>query len=102
VDDGCPAADGVYTTYIFGPGAIALGNGNPVGFVATETARDSLAGEDYLINRKTLILHPRGVRWVGTAAGVSPTNAELATGTNWNRVYENKAIRIVAFKHKLA
>lgn len=102
VDDGCPAAAGVYTTYIFGPGAIALGNGNPVGFVPTETARDSLAGEDYLINRKTMILHPRGVAWVGTATGVSPTNTQLATGTNWNRVYENKAIRIVAFKHKLA
>lgn len=102
VDDGCPAAAGVYTTYAFGPGAVALGNGNPVGFVPTETARDALAGEDYLVNRKTMILHPRGVKWSGAAAGVSPTNTELATGANWTRVYENKAIRIVAFKHKLA
>ena len=107
VDDGCPvAANGEdYTTYLFGPGAIALGNGNPVGFVPTEVARDGLAGEDFLINRKTLILHPRGVRWTpqaGVPAGVSPSNAELAAGLNWTRVYESKAIRIVAFVHKLA
>ena len=105
VDDGCPAAAGVYTTYLFGPGAFALGNGNPVGFVPTETARDSLAGEDILVNRKTLIMHPRGVRWtpaVGVPAGVSPSNTELADGGNWTRVYESKAIRMVAFVHKLA
>ena len=106
VDDGCPVdiAQGNYTSYIFGPGAFALGNGNPVGFVPTETARDSLAGEDFLINRKTLILHPRGVRWtpqVGVPVGVSPSNTELANGANWTRVYENKAIRMVAFVHKL-
>lgn len=107
VDDGCPVdiAQGNYTSYIFGPGAFALGNGNPVGFVPTETARDSLAGEDFLINRKTLILHPRGVRWTpqaGVPVGVSPSNDELADGANWTRVYENKAIRMVAFIHKLA
>ncbi|MCR4398939.1 MAG: major capsid protein [Firmicutes bacterium] len=101
VDDGCPVATDVYTTYIFGAGAIAYGEGNPVGFVPTETDRDSLAGEDYLINRRTFILHPRGVKWVGTPAGAAPSNAELETGTNWERVYENKAIRIVAFVHKI-
>lgn len=102
VDDSCPVNAGVYTTYIFGPGAIALGNGNPVGFVATETDRDSLAGEDYLINRKTYILHPRGVAFTSSSvAGSSPTNTELANGANWNRVYENKQIRIVQFRHKI-
>jgi hypothetical protein len=101
VDDGCPVATGVYTTYIFGAGAIAYGEGNPAGFVPTETDRDSLAGEDYLINRRTFILHPRGVKWVGTPSGAAPTNAELETGTNWVRVYDNKAIRMVAFIHKI-
>lgn len=101
VDDGVPVSSGVYTTYIFGAGAIAYGEGNPVGFVATETARDALAGDDYLINRRTFILHPRGVAWVGTISGAAPTNAELETGSNWSRVYEPKAIRVVAFKHKI-
>lgn len=105
VDDGCPydSGTGTYTTYLFGPGAIAYGEGNPVGFVPTETDRDTLAGEDYLINRRTFILHPRGVRFTSAqVAGVSPTNDELATAANWNRVYEPKAIRIVKFVHKLA
>lgn len=105
VDDGVPfdSETGAYTTYLFGPGAVAYGEGNPVGFVPTETDRDSLAGEDYLINRRTFILHPRGVRFTSASvAGVSPSNTELADGNNWTRVYEPKAIRIVKFVHKLA
>jgi hypothetical protein len=105
VDDGVPydPDTGTYTTYLFGPGAVAYGEGNPVGFVPTETDRDTLAGEDYLINRRTFILHPRGVRFKSAqVAGVSPTNTELANGANWERVYEPKAIRIVKFVHKLA
>ncbi|PXV85098.1 hypothetical protein C8E03_11922 [Lachnotalea glycerini] len=99
IDDSCPIANGVYTTYLFGQGAIGLGNGAAP--VPTETDRDSLAGDDILINRKHYILHPRGVKWIGTAAGSSPTNVELATGTNWSKVYEDKAIRMVKFIHKL-
>ena len=99
VDDSCPITSGAYTTYLFGQGAIGLGNGGAP--VPTETDRDSLAGDDILINRKHYILHPRGVKWIGSAAGSSPTNAELATGTNWSRVYEDKAIRMVKFVHKL-
>ncbi|WP_028988038.1 major capsid protein [Thermicanus aegyptius] len=99
---GTPTGNKIFTTYLFGPGAVAYGEGNPVGFVPTETDRDTLAGEDYLINRRTFILHPRGVRFTsGSVAGVSPTNAELASGTNWSRVYEPKAIRVVKFVHKL-
>ena len=101
VDDGCPVDTGVYTTYIFGQGAIGLGNGNPP--VPTETDRDSLAGDDILINRQHFILHPRGVKFTSASvAGASPTNTELATATNWTRVYENKAIRIVKFVHKIS
>lgn len=104
VDDGCPVdtANGVYTTYIFAEGAIAYGNGNPEGFVPTETDRDSLAGEDYLITRKTFILHPRGVRFTSASvAGSSPSNAELEDPANWERVWEPKNVRIVCFKHKI-
>lgn len=90
-----------YTTYLFAKGVIARGEGTPVSFVNTETDRDSLAGEDYLINRRAFVLHMFGVKWVGQAAGDSPTNAELATGTNWVRVYEDKNIGVVAIKHKI-
>ena len=105
VDDGCPVSGGVYTTYLFGQGAIALGNGNPVGFVATEVDRDKKKGSgvDYLINRRTFILHPRGIAYQKASQTnvETPTREELAKATNWKRVYEDKAIRLVAIKHKI-
>jgi len=100
VDDGCPVNVNVYTTYLFGEGAIAYGNGAAP--VPTETDRDSLKGDDILINRKHFILHPRGVAFQDAAVvGSSPTNLELANAANWSRVYENKNIRIAAFIHTL-
>lgn len=105
VDDGCPVKNGVYTTYLFGNGAIALGNGNPVGFVPTETdrAKRKGSGVDYLINRKTMILHPRGVAWQNAVVAKTegPSRKEVADPKNWKPVYESKQILIVAFKHKL-
>ncbi len=107
VDDGCPVTkDGVYTTYLFGNGAIAYGNGNPVGHVATEVDRDKQTGGgiDYLINRKAFILHPRGIAYTGAVREnvETPLRTELAMAQNWNPVYESKQLRIVAIKHKIA
>lgn len=100
VDDGCPKEGDVYTTYLFGKGAVGRGEGAAP--VPTETDRDSLAGDDILINRRHFILHPRGIKFKNASVtGDSPTNAELATGDNWERVYESKNIRIVQFKHKI-
>ena len=107
VDDGCPvdAKNGVYTTYLFGNGAIAYGNGSPVGHVATEVDRDKQTGGgiDYLINRRAFILHPRGIAYTGAKREhvETPTRAELAMAENWNPVYEPKQLRIVAIKHKI-
>lgn len=107
VDDGCPvdSTGKIFTTYLFGDGAIALGNGNPVGFVPTETdrAKRKGSGVDYLINRRTNILHPRGIAFTNAnvAKTEGPSRTELADAQNWNPVYEAKQIRIVAFKHKL-
>lgn len=99
VDDGCPVSPGdtsgfKYTSYLFGAGAIARGDG--VHPYPVETDRDSLAGDDVLIHRRCFILHPRGFAWQGLACdGASPTNAELMLPENWNRVYAQKACRIV-------
>ncbi|MEP0873608.1 phage major capsid protein [Trichocoleus desertorum AS-A10] len=99
VDDGMPRVAGStsgykYTSYLFGTGSLAFGEGNPN--VPVETDRDSLQGDDYLVNRREFILHPVGVKWKGTASGTSPTNTELAVGTNWERVYSEKNCKIVA------
>jgi len=100
VDDGCPVAAGVYTTYLFGEGAIGLGNGSAP--VPTETDRDSLAGDDILINRQHFVLHPRGIKFNNASvAGSSPTNVEAETAANWTKVYETKNIRIIKFVHKI-
>lgn len=105
VDDGCPVADGVYTTYLFGERAVAFGEGSPVGFVPTETTRDPKKGSgvDYLINRHTFILHPRGIKWTNKTRAHAETvsRKELEEGTNWKRAYEPKAIRVVALVHKI-
>ena len=90
----------VYTTYLFGAGAVALGEATP-DYPALESEREALAGNDILISRRKNLIHPRGIKFVGSPAGVSPTNTEFATGTNWERAYDNKNIRIVQFKHLL-
>jgi hypothetical protein len=100
VNDNVPNDNGVYFTYIFGQGAFGFGQGSAP--VPTELDRDSLAGDDILINRAHFLLHPRGVKWNATSInGSSPTNAEVEIGTNWERVYDQKNVRIVALKHKL-
>lgn len=102
VDDTCPYDQGnqVYTTYIFGEGAVARAEGNPE--TPSEIGRNHLSGNDELVVRRHLILHPRGVKFKSAhVAGLAPTNTELKDKRNWERVYDNKAIRIVAFKHKL-
>lgn len=103
VDDTLPVANGVYTTYLFGDGAI--GYGEAINPNATETGRDILAGDDVLVNRRTFLLHPRGVKWLDASITnniQSPTNADCELAANWSRVYEAKNVRIVEFKHKIA
>lgn len=90
--------------YIFGQGAIALGNGSHPEIIPTEVDRNpkSFSGEEALINRKIFILHPRGIAWQeGGVASQFPTNAEINTAARWNRVYEPKAIRVVKFRFNL-
>ena len=106
VDDGMPVDttgnDPIYTTYLFARGSIGRGEGTPVSLTLAETDRDSLAGDDYVINRWAIVMHPMGIKWKGTPSGATPSNTELATGTNWERVYEDKNIGIVAIKHKIS
>lgn len=105
IDDGLPETSGVYTTYLFAPGAL--------GFVeeqmefANEVDRFSLknGGTEGLITRRKEVIHPRGVRWTpasGVPSGATPTNAELADSGNWTRVWEPQNIRIVEWKHTVA
>jgi len=84
-----------YYTFLFGPGALAFGEGTPDNPV--EVDRDVLAGDDILVHRRHFILHPRGVKWGGSPASSSPTNVELAVGASWTKVWQDKNIKMVAF-----
>jgi len=102
VDDNCPTRAGtgtgtptVYRSFLFAEGAIARGEGSPD--TPVETDRDSLLGDDILISRRHLLMHPRGIKWTETTVtdNISPSNADLALTANWLRVYEKKSIRMV-------
>ncbi|GGJ86002.1 coat protein [Lentibacillus kapialis] len=107
VDDGMPydTSDKTGSMYLFGSGAVAKGNGSHPDIMPTETFRNSKSssGEDFLVNRNIGILHPRGVKWTeSSVTNEFPTNTELANGSNWKRVYDPKAIRVVKFKFRTA
>ncbi len=110
IDDGCPVEviDGrnVYTSYLFGRGAIGLGNGNGnqpidggIGTWETEFTRQGLKGESTVIFRWRNIMHPRGVKWMdAVVADKTPSNTELANASNWTRIWDNKLLRIVRIR----
>lgn len=115
-DDDLPKRDGVtsgsvYTTVLFGEGAIARGLASlddPVeggfGTDGVERSRVPLNHDAVMINRRRHIMHPRGVRWDGNSVANEnggPTNAELEMAANWTKVYEAKNIRIVGIVHNI-
>lgn len=105
VDDNCPVTVGTnrseYTSYLFGPGVFALGNGTPK--VPTEVWRDPASGrgsgEERLYSRQQFILHPLGFQCsAATSTGKSPTNSEYEVAGAWSRVYNRKKIPLVILK----
>ena len=102
VDDALAADSGsIYTTYLFGPGAIGYAEGDAK--VPTEIFRQPLkgSGQDCLITRRLFVMHPRGIKWIGTTQKQTPSDAELSIASNWSRVYDPKNIRCVRFVHKI-
>jgi hypothetical protein len=94
-----------YTSYLFGQGALAYaectglaGPKTPVE-VFSQPMQGNGEGVDQVWYRRHFVMHPRGVKFVGTTgsgiAGESASNAELANGANWVRVYDPKNIRVV-------
>jgi hypothetical protein len=99
IDDGMPkvAVTGgyKYTSYLFGQGAFAYGEGTPAN--AVEMDREILKRNSVLANDKQFVLHPRGVKWTSANhAGDTPSDAELETGTSWASAFELKNIRLGA------
>lgn len=97
VDDGMPteqAENGstVYTSYVLGEGTI---NYEDIGAkVPYEMARDpkTNGGQDTLYTRQRKVFAPFGLSYEkAKQASLSPTDEELADGTNWDLVHSGEA-----------
>ena len=92
-----------YTTYLLGKGAIEYCN---VGVkVASEVSRDPATngGVDKLYTRQRKLYAPKYISWKGAGNIVSPTKAQLETGSNWEVVNDANptASARVYVNHKL-
>lgn len=107
VDDGLPLAAGVYTTVLFGPGAVGYGVSAPRIAAGTEVENLPSAGngggQQVLHSRVNMAIHPLGFQWKEqSVSGESPSTAELATAANWDRVAsDRKHVPIAFLKHKV-
>jgi len=104
VDRNLPVDTGVYDSYIFKAGALQYGL-STVGYLPTEIDRTASTGFgiDTLYTRRTFGIHPVGFSWLeDTVTGVSPSDAELATAANWDRVFAAENARMVMLRSKIA
>ena len=115
IDDGVPKSgtgiNTVYTSIFFGAGAIGFGGveghafamGEGVPMEPTWVERVEQAGNgggmETIGERRTIIMHPFGFRWIEDPAGTdddltefSPTNADLAKAAHWDRVVSRKQV----------
>ena len=88
------AGDGYtkYTTYVLGNGAFEFTNCGVK--VPSEMDRDPAknGGETTLYTRQRKVFAPFGISWKNTGI-VSPTNAQLETGTNWEIAQNNSSTK---------
>jgi hypothetical protein len=108
-------ADRVYTSVLFGGGAIGFGGvegnafalGEGVPKVAAEVSRTAEAGNgggmESIWERRTWMMHPFGFEWVESGAAMaemSPTLADLRKAAFWNRVVDRKQVPLAFIKSK--
>jgi hypothetical protein len=105
-DDNLSPSAGIYTTILFGPGAVGFAISPPETGYGTELFRIPSAGngggQSVLHTRNNVALHPLGYAWNdgsgGSAiAGESPTIAELSAAAHWTRVVAQRKSVPLAF-----
>lgn len=103
----------IYTSILFGAGAIGFGGvegsafalGEGVPKVANEVIRKPEAGHgggmESMWERKTWILHPFGFSWVeGSLTEMSPSLADLRLAAHWSRVVTRQQVPIAFIKSR--
>jgi len=80
----------VYETYLLARGIVAKGEKpqktDVVDVAALQMEKKFGLNNEIIYDRTRFVMHLNGMRWVGTPASESPTNAELGTIANWNLV----------------
>jgi hypothetical protein len=80
----------VYDTYLLARGIVAKGEKpqktDVVDVAALQMERKFGLNNEIIYDRTRFVFHLNGMKWVGTPAAESPTNAELGTIANWNLV----------------
>lgn len=105
VDDGMPVNSGIYDTYFLGKGCFVRNDGMLEGLVGYEIDRNKLKAENYLINRRCLVMHPLGVSFNSGATFTGgkkyASNADLEKAANWTLKEDPKNVAMVCMRHKL-
>lgn len=113
VDDSMPVTDGVYDTYFLGKGCFARNDGMLEGLIGYEIDRDKLSAENYLINRRCLIMHPLGISFnanadmgykdapTNTIKNYYADNSVLSTAANWTLATDHKNVAMVCMRHRI-
>jgi hypothetical protein len=117
IDDNVPKSgsgvDTVYTSIFFGAGAVGFGGveGHAFGvgegapavpvWIEREEQAGNGGGQETIGERRTVIMHPFGFKWIEDPASTpndlvefSPTNADLANAAHWDRVVARKQVPI--------
>lgn len=102
IDDGVPmetvGGEGAnkaltkYTTYLLGNGVLRQADAKLEKPVETSRNPEKYGGVDILYTKIRETIHPNGFTWKGADTIISPTNAQLATATNWDIVFDPKSI----------
>lgn len=90
-----------YVTYLLGKGAIEYCN---VGAkVPSEVDRSPAedGGIDKLYTRQRKLYAPAYISWKGSSSIISPTKAQLETGSNWEIANDGEAMGTVYVNHRL-
>lgn len=93
VDSQLPHSGGVYTSYLFGPGAVAEGVQQEL---RIEAERNILSKQDVMAVDYHYGMHVNGVSW--NDAADNPDNAALEDATNWTLKYDAQLIPVVQLK----
>lgn len=83
----------VFDTYILSAGTLGKGEkaqeGDTIGVASLQFEQNKDTNNETIYDRTRFVLHIDGMKWIGSPAGQSASNAELATSSNWSLQYSS-------------